>query len=70
MREEPERLTALLRALIRAYRFMNRNYPETLQIIARAGYKLDKDMDASLWEGKSTTCSRESLSTARWEFKD
>jgi NitT/TauT family transport system substrate-binding protein len=52
MREEPERLTALLRALIRAYRFMNRNYPETLQIIARAGYKLDKDMDASLWEGK------------------
>ena len=52
IREEPERLTALLRALIRAYRFMNRNYPETLQIIARAGYKLDKDMDASLWEGK------------------
>jgi NitT/TauT family transport system substrate-binding protein len=52
VREEPERLTALLRALIRAYRFMNENYPETLRIITRAGYKLDKDMDASLWEGK------------------
>ncbi len=51
-REEPERLTALLRALIRAYRFMNSDYPATMAILTRAGYKLDKDMDASLWEGK------------------
>ena len=52
MREEPERFTALLRALIRAYRFMNRDYTATMAILTRAGYKLDKDMDASLWEGK------------------
>lgn len=52
VREEPERLTALLRALIRAYRFMNQRYPETLEILSRAGYQLDQDMDRSLWEGK------------------
>jgi ABC-type nitrate/sulfonate/bicarbonate transport system substrate-binding protein len=51
-REEPDRLTALLRALIRAYRFMNQDYAKTMAILTRAGYKLDKDMDASLWEGK------------------
>ncbi len=52
VRDEPERLTALLRALIRAYRFMNQRYRETMEIMARAGYKLDKDMDESLWEEK------------------
>ena len=52
VREEPERLTGLLRALIRAYRFMNQRYGETKEILTRAGYALDKDMDAALWEGK------------------
>ena len=52
VRDEPERLTGLLRALIRAYRFMNQRYRETMEIVARAGYKLDKDMDESLWENK------------------
>ncbi len=52
VRNEPERLTGLLRALIRSYRFMNQRYRETMEIVQRAGYKLDKDMDASLWEGK------------------
>ncbi|MBI4490684.1 MAG: ABC transporter substrate-binding protein [Deltaproteobacteria bacterium] len=52
VREEPERLTALLRALIRGYRFMNQRYGETMTIVQKAGYKLDQDMDASLWKGK------------------
>lgn len=52
VRQEPERLTGLLRALIRAYRFMNQRYGETKEILTRAGYALDKDMDAALWEGK------------------
>jgi ABC-type nitrate/sulfonate/bicarbonate transport system substrate-binding protein len=52
VRAEPERLTGLLRALIRAYRFMNQHYSETKEILTRAGYQLDKDMDAALWEGK------------------
>jgi ABC-type nitrate/sulfonate/bicarbonate transport system substrate-binding protein len=52
VREEPERLTGLLRALIRAYRFMNQRYAETKEILEQAGYELDKDMDAELWEGK------------------
>ncbi len=52
VRDEPERLTGLLRALIRSYRFMNQRYRETMEIVQKAGYKLDKDMDASLWEGK------------------
>ena len=52
VRQEPERLTGLLRALIRAYRFMNQRYDETKEILTRAGYALDKDMDAALWEGK------------------
>ena len=52
MRDDPERLTGLLRALIRGYRFMNMCYRETVEIIQKAGYELDKDMDASLWEGK------------------
>jgi NitT/TauT family transport system substrate-binding protein len=52
VRDEPERLTALLRALIRGYRFMNQHYPETKEILTKAGYQLDKDMDAALWEGK------------------
>jgi NitT/TauT family transport system substrate-binding protein len=52
VRKDPERLTALLRALIRGYRFMNQHYPETKEILAKAGYQLDKDMDAALWEGK------------------
>ena len=52
VREEPERLTGLLRALIRAYRFMNQRYADTKEILTRAGYALDKDMDAALWEGK------------------
>ncbi len=52
VRDESERLTGLLRALIRAYRFMNQRYRETMEIITRAGYKLDKDMDESLWEQK------------------
>ena len=51
-RDEPERLTGLLRALIRGYRFMNQRYPETKEILTKAGYQLDKDMDAALWEGK------------------
>ena len=52
VRQEPERLSGLLRALIRAYRFMNQRYAETKEILTRAGYALDKDMDAALWEGK------------------
>jgi ABC-type nitrate/sulfonate/bicarbonate transport system substrate-binding protein len=52
VRNEPERLTGLLRALIRGYRFMNQRYPETKEILTKAGYQLDKDMDAALWEGK------------------
>ena len=52
VRHEPERLTGLLRALIRGYRFMNQRYPETKEILTKAGYELDKDMDAALWEGK------------------
>ena len=52
VRCESERLTALLRALVRAYRFMNQNYAETVEIITQADHKLDQDMDASLWEGK------------------
>ena len=52
VRGQSQRLTALLRALIRAYRFMNQRYGETVKIITGAGYRLDKDMDASLWEGK------------------
>lgn len=52
VRGQSERLTALLRALIRAYRFMNQRYEETMEIVSRSGYKFDKDMDASLWEGK------------------
>ncbi|MBI4524471.1 MAG: ABC transporter substrate-binding protein [Deltaproteobacteria bacterium] len=52
VRDEPERLTGLLRALIRAYRFMDQRYQETMEIVRKAGYKLDADMDASLWEGK------------------
>jgi NitT/TauT family transport system substrate-binding protein len=52
VRNEPERLTGLLRALIRGYRFMNQRYPETKEILTKAGYQLDKDMDALLWEGK------------------
>ena len=52
VREEPERLTGLLRALVRAYRFMNQRYADTKEILTRAGYALDKDMDAALWEGK------------------
>ncbi len=51
-RGEAERLTGLLRALIRSYRYMNQNYRETMEIVQKAGYKLDGDMDASLWEGK------------------
>lgn len=51
-RNEPERLTGLLRALIRSYRFMNQRYRETMEIVQTAGYKLDKDMDASLWSRK------------------
>ena len=52
VREQPERFTALLRALIRAYRFMNQKYVETMRIVSQVGYKLDKDMDTSLWEEK------------------
>jgi len=52
VRQEPERLTGLLGALIRAYRFMNQRYGDTKEILTRAGYALDKDMDAALWEGK------------------
>jgi ABC-type nitrate/sulfonate/bicarbonate transport system substrate-binding protein len=52
VRQEPERLSGLLRALIRAYRFMNQRYADTKEILTRAGYALDKDMDAALWEGK------------------
>lgn len=52
VREEPERLTGLLRALIRGYRFMNQNYEETMKIVLQSGYDLDKDMDQSLWQGK------------------
>jgi ABC-type nitrate/sulfonate/bicarbonate transport system substrate-binding protein len=52
VREQPERLSGLMRALIRAYRFMNQRYNDTKQILTRAGYQLDKDMDAALWEGK------------------
>ncbi|HXK28930.1 MAG TPA: ABC transporter substrate-binding protein, partial [Candidatus Binatia bacterium] len=52
VQNEPERLTALLRALIRGYRFMNQRYAETKEILTKAGYQLDKDMDAALWEGK------------------
>ena len=52
VRNEPERLTGLLRVLLRGYRFMNQHYSETKEILTRAGYQLDKDMDAALWEGK------------------
>ena len=52
VQNEPERLTGLLRALIRGYRFMNQRYAETKEILTKAGYQLDKDMDAALWEGK------------------
>jgi ABC-type nitrate/sulfonate/bicarbonate transport system substrate-binding protein len=52
VREEPARLTGLLRALIRGYRFMNQNYDETMKIVLQSGYDLDKDMDQSLWKGK------------------
>jgi len=52
VRNEAERLTGLLRALIRAYRFMNQRYDDTKEILKQAGYELDKDMDAALWEGK------------------
>ena len=52
VRHEAERLTGLLRALIRSYRFMNERYRETMEIVQKAGYELDKDMDSSLWEGK------------------
>lgn len=52
VRDEPERLTGLLRALIRAYRFMNQRYEETVALLYKAGYELDNDMDKSLWEGR------------------
>jgi ABC-type nitrate/sulfonate/bicarbonate transport system substrate-binding protein len=52
VRDEPERLTGLLCALIRGYRFMNQRYAETKKILTKEGYELDKDMDAALWEGK------------------
>lgn len=52
VQNEPGRLTGLLRALIRGYRFMNQRYEETKAILKSAGYELDKDMDAALWEGK------------------
>ena len=52
VRDEPERLTGFLRALIRGYRFMNQRYDETLALLRKAGYELDKDMDKSLWEGR------------------
>jgi ABC-type nitrate/sulfonate/bicarbonate transport system substrate-binding protein len=52
VRDEPDRLTGLLRALIRGYRFMNQRYSETKEILTAAGYRLDKDMDAALWDGK------------------
>jgi len=31
---------------------MNQDYRETMKILSAAGYELDKDMDASLWETK------------------
>ncbi len=37
----------------RGYRFMNQRYGETKEILKQAGYELDKDMDAALWEGVS-----------------
>lgn len=52
VRNDAARLTGLLRALIRGYRFMNQRYGETKEILNQAGYELDKDMDAALWEGK------------------
>jgi ABC-type nitrate/sulfonate/bicarbonate transport system substrate-binding protein len=52
VRDEPERLTGLLRALIRGYRFMNQRYEETMKIVSQGSYKHDKDMDVSLWEDK------------------
>ncbi len=52
VRAEPERLKGVLRALIRGYRFMNQRYAETKEILSQAGYQLDKDMDAALWEGR------------------
>lgn len=52
VRNEAGRLTSLLRALIRGYRFMNQRYGETKEILTKAGYELDKDMDAALWESK------------------
>jgi ABC-type nitrate/sulfonate/bicarbonate transport system substrate-binding protein len=52
VRNEAGRLTGLLRALIRAYRFMNQRYAEIKEILTKAGYELDKDMDAALWESK------------------
>ena len=49
----------------RGYRFMNQRYGETKEILKRAGYELDKDldkdMDAALWEGSiicSSACRR------------
>lgn len=30
---------------------MNQRYRETMEIVQKAGFELDKDMDASLWEG-------------------
>jgi ABC-type nitrate/sulfonate/bicarbonate transport system substrate-binding protein len=52
VQNDPERLTGLLRALIRGYRFMNQRYEETKEILTSAGYQLDKDMDAAPGEGK------------------
>ena len=52
VRGEAERLTGLLRALIHAYRFMNQRYRETMELVQKAGYQLDKDMDPSLWQKK------------------
>jgi hypothetical protein len=49
---EPTSGSRSLRALIRGYRFMNQRYAETKEILTKAGYQLDKDMDAALWEGK------------------
>ena len=31
---------------------MNQRYGTTKEILEQAGYELDKDMDAELWEGK------------------
>jgi ABC-type nitrate/sulfonate/bicarbonate transport system substrate-binding protein len=46
----------VLKAMIRAYRMMNQNYPETLRIIneavARGELKWDRDIDHELWKTK------------------